>query len=226
MKWRATAMSAGAALAVLLSNPGQAATVHQTFTGTLATDDAVRLFSLALGQTSDLSVSTNSYGGGALDGSVTPAGGFVPILSLFAPNGNFIASDGADIHAPGAVDPATGVSDDAALSANGLAPGVYTLAVSEFFNFPNGNLSDGFFAAGQGNFTGPTCNRPNGAFLQTNLVSCPQRTDAFALNVAITAVPEPSTYALLILAFAGGGCALRRRRYSSMPGTSAQLAGS
>lgn len=176
------------------------ATIH----GTLAADDTVRLFPIQLVQRSDLSISTDSYGGGHnLDGTTTPAGGFVPIISLFSPTGLFIADDGGDLFPPGAVDPVTGVADDAALIARGLAKGTYTLAVTEFFNFPNGNLSDGFFAAGQGNFTGPTCSRPGASFLQVNLVTCPQRTDAFVVNVRAIPTPEPGTLGLLAAGLIG-----------------------
>ena len=91
-----------------------------------------------------------------------------------------------------------------------LAPGNYTLAVTEFYNFPNGNLADGFFAAGQGNFTGPTCSQPNGSFIETDLVSCPQRTNAFAVNISeVGVVPEATTWALMLLGFAGIGTSCR-----------------
>lgn len=187
--------------------------------GTLAQDDTVLTISLLLSQTSDLTAFTTSYGGGTnLDGTITAAGGFEPILSLFSPSGAFLADDGGDLFPHGAVDPTTGVAGDAFLHLAGLSPGSYTLALTEFFNFPNGNLSDGFFEAGQGNFTGPTCSQAAGSFLQTNLVSCPQRSANFALDISSTAVSEPPSWTIMMFALLLGFVLRFRRRTDAVDG--------
>jgi hypothetical protein len=91
-----------------------------------------------------------------------------------------------------------------------LSAGSYKVALTEFFNVPIGpNLSDGFLQAGTGNFTGPTCSVPGGAFLDTASIDCGQRTNVYALDIlgvdnavaAASAVPEPATFLLLVPAF-------------------------
>jgi len=106
---RAMLFLAGTGLAAALAlgpAPAEAAVIR----GTLATDDAVQLFSVALAQPSNLLLSTASYGGGTnLDGTTTPAGGFLPVITLFSPTGGFVATaSGGDLFPPGAVDPSTG----------------------------------------------------------------------------------------------------------------------
>jgi hypothetical protein len=83
-----------------------------------------------------------------------------------------------------------------------LAPGTYTVSVMAYSNFSAGpNLSDGF--QGGGNFTDFTGN---------------PRTNAWAFDVLNASsavlqgvVPEPSTWAMMILGFGAMGLVIRRR---------------
>ncbi|MGA8027539.1 MAG: DVUA0089 family protein, partial [Bryobacteraceae bacterium] len=107
-----------------------------TYTGTLTGDDQVQEFTWDLTKTSQVVISTDSYGGGTENGITTPAGGFVPVISIFnGSTGNLIASDGADATCSGSMksDPVTKMCNDSYLSLK-LGSGDYILAVSEFFN--------------------------------------------------------------------------------------------
>lgn len=198
----------GLVLAAMLSACSlQAITV--SYSGTLSGDDQVQQYVFSTPTNAYVDFSTDSYGGGTVNGITTPSGGFVPVLSVFnASTGALLASDGGDGACSGSMmmDPGTSMCDDANLMLT-LTTGSYIVAVSEFFNVPVGpNLSDGFLEQGQGNFTGPTCGT-TGAFYETDVAPCVQRTGNFALN--ITNVPEPSDLWLAIPAIAFG---LFRRR--------------
>ncbi len=175
-----------------------------TYTGTLSGDDQVQEYTWTLTQSSDVVLSTDSYGGGTINGVTSPPGGFVPVISIFnAAGGALIASDGADATCGGGMnkDAVTHMCDDAYLSLK-LNPGSYILALSEFFNVPVGpNLSDGFLEQGQGNFTAQTCGT-TGSFWESDVAPCVQRNGRFTLNAS--AVPEPATLwlALPVIAFA------------------------
>ncbi len=203
------------ALGLLLAGSlgmSQAWATSMTYTGSLTGDDQVQLFTWTLAQSSQVLISTDSYGGGTMNGIITPAGGFVPVISLFASNGNLITSDGADGVCSGAMrsDSTTHMCDDASIKTN-LTAGSYLLAVTEFFNVPVGpNLSNGFLEQGQGNFTGQTCGT-TGSFLETDVAPCVQRTANFALTAS--AVPEPATLLLAVPVLAFG--LMRRKRERS-----------
>lgn len=192
----AAALTTVAATVSIGLHPARAA-VYQ---GTLATDDAVVLFSIPEPSGFNLAIYTTSYGGGTnLDGTTTNAGGFLPVITLFSPTGQFVATDGGNPFPAGAVDPSTGVPGDALINAVGLSAGIYTLAVSEYFNLPVGDLPDGFAQTGSGNFTEAVCGFSSGGFYQVNLSPCPERSSAFTVDVA---VPEPATVGVLGIAFA------------------------
>ncbi|WP_305675917.1 PEPxxWA-CTERM sorting domain-containing protein [Phenylobacterium sp.] len=53
-------------------------------------------------------------------------------------------------------------------------------------------------------------------FVQANLVPSLMRTDGASLNIPTSAVPEPSTWAMMILGFGGAGAMLRRRRFATI----------
>lgn len=206
---------AGAALllGVVSLSTAQAAPISQTVRGTFTSDDQVFAIPVVLTDPSSLTLSTTSYGGGTnLDGTVSPRGGFEPLLTLFSPSGAFLNSAGGDkVCVPGiSQDPSTGVCGDAVLSFASLPAGAYTLDVTQNINYPNGDLAAGFFLAGQGNYTGDICGRPGGSFLQSDLgsgASCAQRTGAFAVNIAsvpaAVAAPEPASAALLAVGLLG-----------------------
>ena len=183
---------AASGLCIGLIASGNAAAATVSYSGTLGADDQVQLYAYTLAQASNVVFSTDSYGGGVTNGITIAPGGFVPVLSLFDSAGNVVANDGADAtcYAGMQADPGTSMCDDAYLSES-LAAGSYTLAVSEFFNVPNGpNLSDGFLMQGQGNFTGPNCGT-TGGFYEADIAPCVQRTNSF--SVSATTTPEPST---------------------------------
>jgi hypothetical protein len=177
---------------------GRASSV--TYTGTFTADDQVQEYTWTLAQNSQVLLSTDSYGGGTSNGVTTPAGGFVPVISLFSSTGTVIASDGGDGVCQGSMkkDGVTGMCDDAYISTD-LAAGSYIVAVSEFFNVPIGpNLSDGFLMQGQGDFTGSTCGT-TGAFYATDVAPCVERTGNFA--VTLSTVPEPASVCLIAIPF-------------------------
>ncbi len=187
-----------------------------SYGGTLAGDDQVQQYSYTATGPGVVLFSTDSYGGGTYNSVTTPAGGFVPVISVFnAANGLLLGSDGGDGVCSGGMlaDPTTNMCDDASLSLT-LGSGSYVVAVSEFFNVPVGpNLSDGFLEEGQGNFTGATCGT-SGAFYETDVAPCVQRDGNFALN--ISAAPEPTTLGLGILAIAAGLIGRRVRSRKSL----------
>ena len=200
-------LAGGFCFGLLSLGTANASTV--SYSGTFSGDDQVQLYSYTLSHASNVVFSTDSYGGGVSNGVSIPAGGFVPVLSLFNSMGNEIASDGGDAtcYAGMKADPATSMCDDAYLNEN-LAAGSYTVALTEFFNVPVGpNISDGFLEQGQGNFTGATCGT-TGAFYETDTATCSQRTGAFSLN--ITTTPEPSTLWLGAIPLIAFGVVRRR----------------
>jgi hypothetical protein len=191
----------GSAAFALTSAP--AAADNFSYTGTLSDPNQVLLFNFVVGSTSTVSLRTYSYAGGTnSDGTSIARGGFDPILALFDSSGNKINEndDGGCGSVP--ADAVTGRCYDTFLSSV-LDPGTYTVSVMAFSNFASGsNLSDGF--QGTGSFTDVTGD---------------QRTNAWAfdvLNVASAiqvggSVPEPSTWAMMLLGFGGIGYAMRRR---------------
>lgn len=192
-----------------------------SFTGTFDQDDDVRFFQFNLDAPSAVTLLTYSYGGGTNGaGEVIPAGGFEPVISLFSNSGTFLVGSGPDGSCPPQnVDAGTGLCVDAYV-ATGLAAGSYFVALTQFFNIPNGpRLSNGFLQQGTGNFTGPEICGTSGSFLDE---ACNQRTSAFALDiegvtaaqaldVAPTPIPEPASVWLLLPPLAVG-VFLRRRK--------------
>jgi len=154
--------------------------------GNLTADDDVQSTLFSLSQTQSLAFYTTSYAGGVnADGSVTPSGGFDPILSLFDANGNLIALNDDDTTGHSRIDPVTQVVADSYFS-NDLGPGTYRLAVSEYDNFPSSTFST-YSEAGNPTFTNQFSNSLSGPFVD---VTGAQRTSAYTYNIA--AVPEAS----------------------------------
>ena len=183
-------------MSVGLANPAHA--TDFSFVGSLDNPDEVQLFSFIVPVESIVTLRTWSYAGGVnAAGNTIVRGGFDPILALFNSVGQLIGEndDGFGV----AADSVTGASFDTLFQQN-LAAGNYTVSVAAFSNFANGpNLSDGF--EGGGSFTDVTGN---------------QRTNAWAfdiLNVGeatqIGAVPEPATWAMMLLGFGFVGGAVR-----------------
>lgn len=186
-----------------------------TFTGSLTADDSVFTYTLTTASTQVFNFYTTSYGGGAnLNGSVTPSGGFDPVLTLFSTTtGNVLGFGGGTGMCQGSSskDPKTGLCEDASFSAT-LAAGAYTLDLTEFPNEAIGKLADGFLFAGDSTVTGDFCGVSGGTFLQSDVAPCVQRSSNYAVNISSTTpVPEPPTW-LLISPVAAVVALFKRRR--------------
>lgn len=186
-----------------------------SYTGRLPQDDAVELFQFNVLTTKEVTIRTLSYAGGVPSiGSVIPEGGFDPYLALFDSTGARLADndDGAGVPASSV----TGFAFDAALTQT-LATGSYTLALTQVDNFSAGaNLSDGFLLSGTGSFTAAFgCS--NGSFCD---IAGNNRTSFWAVDLQNidsatgppNAIPEPRSFALLVLGLAGVAYRLRRPR--------------
>ncbi|MGH9584071.1 MAG: DVUA0089 family protein [Bryobacteraceae bacterium] len=192
-----------------------AASLSQTYTGTLATQATPFLQNFTLSSASDVTIYTTSYGGGKnLDGTTTKAGGFQPSLVLFDSSGNYVMSE--TYPSPMAnPDPSNGWALDAYLSDTNTPAGGYTVALTDWqlLQSPSAtNLSDGFtFNLGSG----------TNSFVDAQGNS---RTGNYAMNIStspvsggggMTATPEPATLFLMLPAFA---LALLLRKRIANPG--------
>ncbi|MGH9639080.1 MAG: DVUA0089 family protein [Bryobacteraceae bacterium] len=182
-----------------------AASLSQTYTGTLANQATPFLQNFTLSSASDVTIYTTSYGGGTnLDGTTTSAGGFQPSLVLFDSAGNYVANEVTAGTSPIAnPDASNGWALDAYLSDSNAPAGSYTVALTDWLTQQSPmatNLSDGFtFDLGSG----------GSSFVDAQGNS---RTSAYALNISATpvsgggggmsAVPEPATFFLILPAFA------------------------
>ncbi|UUR07368.1 DVUA0089 family protein [Sphingomonas glaciei] len=185
------------AAAALLTSAAPAAAADFSYAGTLAGPNSVQLTTFVVGSPSTVTFRTYSFAGGTnAAGTVIGRGGFDPILTLFDSNGLLI-DENDDGESNVGTDPLTSERADSFLRAL-LGPGSYTVALSAFSNFANGpNLSNGF--ENDGSFDG--------------------RSSAYAFDilgvnsaVQVGAVPEPGTWALMLVGFGAIGASLRRRR--------------
>ena len=210
-----TTLPALAAALLWAACPAGAATIDNSFTGTFARDDEVRLFAFATSSPGPVTLVSYGYAGGVnAAGQPIPRGGFDPVLALFDGAGLLIAqADDGGAAVP--ADALTGATFDFHLTEL-LAPGSYTITLAQFDSAATGpTLADGFARAGQADFTtGFGCTDAQPLFNDlTGLAGC-GRTGAWAFDVRgvaqAEAVTEPSTLALL-----GAGLlalSLRRRR--------------
>jgi hypothetical protein len=166
--------------AVLAAVGASALAANISFTGNLAGDNGVQLFSFSLAVDADVTLRTLSYAGGVnAAGTLIDAGGFDPVIALFdGSGGGAILFNGDDDSGPGL---------DALLQLTPLLVGTYTVALSQVANFANGpTLGDGFLGFGNPGFDG--------------------RSSAWALDIlgvdSASAVPEPTTLALMLLGVA------------------------
>jgi hypothetical protein len=185
-----------------------------SFTGNLAGDDSVQTFDFSVGASSSVTLRTWSYAGGTnAAGQAIARGGFDPILALFALPGGSLIGQNDDGGGNVAADAVTLAHFDTFLQEL-LAPGNYRVSVMQFANFAVGpNFSNGFSGSGTLNFEDVT-----GDFRDSHWAF-----DILNVNSAVqNGVPEPSTWAMMILGFAGiGFMAYRRSRKSTMALTAA-----
>jgi hypothetical protein len=166
---------------IMLVSPARGA----SFTGSLADADAIA--SLPFTSTgSQLTFQSFSYNGGTnAQGTVIPAGGFSPVLTLFTASGSYIKEYPAAVEDLNFTDT--------------LLPGSYQAVISatgRFFDSPaKTNLSQGF--DGSGEFFGRTAN------YAVDIVAAP----------SATAVPEPSS--LIGATLAGMAAFKLKRKLSS-----------
>ncbi len=186
------------ALSSIMAAPAPARAGGMSYTGTFLVDNYIQFESFNVTTTSDLTIETWSYAGGTnFAGTVIPAGGFDPIVTLFDSSGNLLGvnDDGVGV----ATDPVTGKAFDSLLTVSGLAPGTYSVALTQFDNFANGlNLADGFIEDGNQNqnFTLKFSNGHPGYFWD---YSGHERTGNWAMDIVTTSssiIPEPSSLLL------------------------------
>ncbi len=180
---------------------------NATKTGTLTDEAQVIEESFMLTSTTSLTVFTTSYGGGTnLDGTMTAAGGFQPMLTLYDSAGNYVM--GEEVTSPVAnTDAKTGLALDAYLKDSNLMPGGYIITLTDIFNQQSAtatNLSDGFTGAGGPNFADVQGNARNGNYA-VNLAITPSGTTA----------PEPATFWLILPALAGAAVFLHKHSIHS-----------
>jgi len=210
MRGRTTLLLSALALLV----PPAAAALPLSFQGALAADDEIDLVSFDVDAPANVTLRSFGYAGGTQqDGTVVPAGGFDPVLSLFDGTGALVAENDDGRSQAGSCpvpsDPGSGGPFDSCLVVT-LEAGSYTVAVSQFDNFPVGDtLGEGFDFSDAPNFTADDgC--PAGQFCD---VRGNDRTNAWALDVtASAAVPEPASWALGLVGAAGLAWLGRRRR--------------
>ena len=152
---------------------------------------------------SNVSFQTWSYGGGmnAAGQTINPGGFLIQELALFGPasGGSQLLSEftqGTDTGCGPAATDASGYCGDIAGTMS-LGPGVYTLALMAFGNYPNGlSLLDGFTGGGNFSTYGDTL------------------TQNYALDITgpnVAPIPEPATLVLLGSGLLVASLKLRKR---------------
>ena len=191
---------ASAIACALAATPAAAADF--SFVGTLGAPSDVLFFNFTVAADSQVTLRSYSYAGGVnAAGTVIARGGFDPILSLYdVATGNRVGQndDGGCADVP--ADAVTGECFDTFFQSL-LGPGDYRVAVTVYPNFAPDTLGGTF--PGANTFVDVTGDQRNGSF-------------AFdVLNVDTATgpggVPEPATWALMILGFGAVGGAMRRR---------------
>jgi hypothetical protein len=185
---------AGITAAALSATPASA--TDFSFAGTLNDPNQVLFFDFTVSDTSTVTLRSYSYAGGVnAAGQTIDRSGFDPILGVYDATGAKIGeNDDGGFNVPADTDRNRYETYFQAA----LTPGTYKAAVSVYSNFGPDNLNTGVFR-NTGSFGSRTANF---AF------------DVLNVNTAVGpgAVPEPATWAMMVIGFAGAGLALRSRR--------------
>jgi hypothetical protein len=183
------------------------------FQGVFASDDQVALFSLTANTTETITIQTYSYGGGTVNSTSIPAGGFAPTGFLFDNLGDVQTLDSGN-SSQVAQDSTTENYDDLYFQAS-IDPGTYTLALAVYDNTPvDTSVADGFVEDGNPGFTCQLAGT-SGNFCDLTTALGTSRTGNYAIAISgadlVTqlGVPEPSSMLLLL---AGGALLTLRRR--------------
>ncbi len=184
-----------------------ASPVSTLFQGAFATDNQIEVFQLTLASPAVTTIESFGYGGGTVNATVIPPGGFWPEVTVFeAPLGDEIGSNAGAAcgTTPALADPVTGNCDDPYINGP-MAAGTYFVVLSVSGNdSTDGFLSDGFTQSGNPGFS--CAFNPGGQFCDQSFATMPSRTGNWALAftgfdsvVDTTAtVPEPSTCWLIL----------------------------
>ena len=182
------------------------------YQGTFAADNTVTTHNFNVTTGGFYELQTWSYAGGTDPcGNLVPRGGFDPILSLFSGAGvNLMASNDDGWKR---LDSANGLGWDSYIKIY-LAPGNYTVALTEYDNFAVGpGLGNGFLEDGNANFTAgyspPYCTL--GVFCDVSGTPFAQRTALY--DYSIQAVPEPGSLLLLGTGVLGLAGIIRRKLF-------------
>jgi hypothetical protein len=174
---------ASSTFAATVINQSYSGSFPATITGTLPDQATVLEEAFTVSSTSNLIASTTSYA----------TGGFEPNMVLYNPDGTFNSITVTPGTSPVAATDSTGNAFDAYISAMGLTPGTYTLALMDWQvgqSITATNLSDGF-----------TYNSGNGVSFVDEMQNL--RTGNYSLSIALTpmgtgptSTPEPATLLL------------------------------
>lgn len=182
--------------AASLSTQTYSGTFPATVSGTLQNQGTALEEIVTLPSTSNLTVYTTSYA----------TGGFEPNISLFNSTGTFVAGGVTAGTSPIATaDMTSGLALDGYLTADDLAAGTYTIALTDFLlnQSPTAtNLSDGFMSNyGDGvNFIDEQGNTRNGNY---------------TLNIDAMPTPEPLTFWMICPALIGIGLIARMKTFAT-----------
>jgi hypothetical protein len=195
------------ALSLTMAAPAPARAGGVSYVGTFTVDNEVQLEFFTVTTTSDVTIETWSYSGGTnFAGQTIPAGGLDPIVTLFNSSGSLLGFND-DINTQAG-------QLDSLLSVQGLVPGTYTVALTQFDNYATGpNLSDGFNKGGAANSNFTLTFAPKGLTGFFWNYQGIERTGNWAMDIVTTAsVPEPSSLLLGgIGTLAGVGLVWKRR---------------
>jgi len=209
-----------------------------SYTGTLANSNDVFTATVTIGSTSDVTLQTYGFGGGANQaGTLIAPGGTDPFVGLFSGTGlgasliNGTSLDLTNYSSFVGCPPANSVSNfggttcgDVTMVFDALAAGTYTVLLSDGQYIPNAaigfgtTLGDGFLDLTGGIF----CNDPD--FTNGIQTACPSTSGAYALDVItapstiVTPAPEPASLLLLASGLLGMFGIRRRSTQSNLSG--------